>query len=438
MIFSFDDINDNRNLISGDNMNRVGCPRFTKAPFLNLINSINHINKKYKGTIIEEYLFDITERPEKYIIAVGTHNDPHNFFGGELSGYKNYPSAFSLLREEYVKDLQNNNAFLLFDNSLEGFHTDFIFEYLHKECIKYNISPNRIIYITGNLLVKSQYDDWLENTEENSIKLNVFPFINFETDVYLFSTELPDANSIYPPTFSEQLEYKKVNEKYIKLFSCLNKKPRTHRVNFYKLLHFNNLLSKGMVSMENFGTEGNDFGGNENHNFCKYIFNENFLNEVKQTLPSRIYNKSNEEHNPDYYVTRFHPEVALDSWVQVVSETYFYDDYPTLFLSEKTFKVIASSQPFIIMGNKNSLVELKKLGYKTFEDFFDESYDSLDGCDRMDAIIKVLKDIDLIENKLEWFSKMKDILEWNKNILRENIVNRTPYVYNEILKLYNK
>ena len=55
----------------------------------------------------------------------------------------------------------------------------------------------------------------------------------------------------------------------------------------------------------------------------------------------------------------------------------------------------------------------------------------------MDAIIQLLKDIDLIDNKLEWFSAMKDILEHNKNLLRENFVNRTPYVYDKVLKLYN-
>jgi len=434
MNFVFEDTEEQRNLVRGDNKNRAQCNRLTTSSFVNLIRCLNEFNDSVRGTCSH---FDLNNIPEKYIIAVGTHNDPQNWGGGILSEHENYPSVFENLSETYLKDLQSKKAILLFDNSLEGFHEDWQFKFLHHECERFDINPTQLVYITGNLMVESQYDSWLISNPKKH-RLNPFPFANFQMDVYLFSRELPIGNSEYPPTFIEQLEYKTNNEKDIKLFSCLNKKPRNHRVNFYKLLYFNNLLKKGLVSMESFGDYNvSDFGGNENNKFCKYIFSNEYIDEIKQTLPSRIDGKSNEEYTPDYYVTRFHPQASLDSWVQVISETYFYDDYETLFISEKTFKVIASSQPFIMMGNKNSLVELKKLGYKTFEDFFDESYDSMEGCYRMDAIIQLLKDIDSIDNKLEWFSSMKDILEHNKNLLRENFVNRTPYVYDKVLKLYN-
>lgn len=431
MNFVFENIEERNNL--GNTFNKSGSPRFTLSPFNNLIGALSELNEVYEG-MSDEYSIDA--RPNKYIITVGTHNDPHNFFGGELSEHENYPSAFSFLPTEYVKDLQDKKAFLLFDNSLEGFHDDFIFEYLHYDCKNYGISPSRLIYITGNLLVEKQYEEWLtENPQEE--KLNPLPYPNFETDIYLFSRILPEGNQIGPPDFEEQLEYKTKNVDSIKLFSCLNKKPRLHRVNFYKLLYLNRLVNKGLVSMEHFGVHGEDFGGSGEYEFCGYNFPKETLDEMQKTLPSRIYNKSNEEYDPGYYVKRFHPEVALDSWIQVISETYFYNNDNNLFLSEKTFKVIASSQPFIILGNKGSLRELRKLGYKTFGDFFDESYDEMDDCERMDAIIKILRDINKIEDKLSWFNSMKDILEHNKKTLIENCTKRTPYVYQKVLELYN-
>lgn len=434
MNFVFEDIENRHNLIRGDNQNRAQCNRLTTAPFINLIRCLYDLNESFEG---KYPYFELSEKPERYIICVGTHNDPQNWGGGDLSEHEDYPSVFENINDTYLTDLQNGNAFLLFDNSLEGFHEDWIFEFLHNECDRFNINPNQIIYVTGNLIVETQYDSWLKTNNKIS-KIHPIHFANFEVDVYLFSRILPIGNDEYPPTFDNQLKYKTENLQNIKLFSFLNKKPRKHRVDFYKLLYLNNLLNKGMVSMETFGVHDNDFGGNENEKFCGYGISDEYLNQIKKTLPSRIYEKSNEEHSPDYYVTRFHPQVALDSWVQVISETYFYDDYETLFLSEKTFKVIASSQPFIILGNKGSLRELKKMGYRTFGDFFDESYDELDGCDRMNAILQILKDIDKIEDKLSWFESMKDILEHNKNLIQENTVKKIPYVYDMVDKIYNK
>ena len=434
MNFVFENKHDGRNFTKGSQINKIGWDRFCIAPFFNLIRCLSSLSSNYKDMSND---FSVDEKPEKYIIATGVHNDPKNWGGGELSGHENYESLFDLLSEDYLIDLKNGKALLLIDNSLEGFHEDWIYEFLHHECNRYNINPAQVIYITGNLQVTNFYLDWLKENPQ-PIKLNTFEYPHFQTDVYLFTRNLPKDNNTHPPTFEEQLNYKKKNIDKIKLYSYLNKKPRLHRVNFYKLLFVKKLLDKGLVSLENFGSHGLDFGGDreDQQSFCGYTFSRKYIEKIKETLPSRIYGKSNNEQGVEY-VTRFHPEVALDSWVQVVSETYFYNDYKTLFVSEKTFKVIASSQPFIILGSRGSLRELKKLGYKTFDKWIDESYDDLDDCERMSAIVKVLKDIDMIEDKLSWFAEMKDVLEYNKNLLEKNSLETPPMVFEEVKKLYN-
>lgn len=164
-------------------------------------------------------------------------------------------------------------------------------------------------------------------------------------------------------------------------------------------------------------------------------FNTNKFKEIKQTLPSTIHGKGNEEKSTDYYVKRFNVDVALDSWVAVISEAQYEDDQQTVFISEKIFKSIAQSQPFLILGNKGSLTELKKLGYKTFEGFIDESYDSKNEGDRFFSILTSLKKIEKIENKLEWYKSMKDILDHNKKLLSSNSVNKLPLPVKKIIKL---
>ena len=72
--------------------------------------------------------------------------------GGELSEHKDYPVLFDFLYEKYITDLQNKNTFLIVDSSLEGYSSDFIFEFFHHECKRLKISPTQIIYVTVILL----------------------------------------------------------------------------------------------------------------------------------------------------------------------------------------------------------------------------------------------------------------------------------------------
>lgn len=47
------------------------------------------------------------------------------------------------------------------------------------------------------------------------------------------------------------------------------------------------------------------------------------------------------------------------------------------FFTEKTFKAIAMQHPFIVFGNQDNLKYLHDLGFETFSDVIDESYDSV-------------------------------------------------------------
>ena len=90
-------------------------------------------------------------------------------------------------------------------------------------------------------------------------------------------------------------------------------------------------------------------------------------------------------------------KTIFDIWL------FYNDNCPTLsdpndmltlhfimFISEKTFKTIACSHPFIVMGNKNTMSKLREMGYKTFDNFIDEGYDPLPTHERLQRIIKTL------------------------------------------------
>ena len=126
-----------------------------------------------------------------------------------------------------------------------------------------------------------------------------------------------------------------------------------------------------------------------------------------------------------------------DSYFSIVTETYFYHDYKkydgmcwasyedTLFISEKTYKAIAFKHPFIVLGFDGTLSYLRKIGYKTFHPYIDESYDQeYDDTKRLqmivDEIVRLCRQSD--EEWITWQNNIKDIVEHNYRILRERQV----------------
>lgn len=419
-------ISDTENHIVNDGgvfKNKVGSNRFTLAPIFNAMRissgNINH-------NLFKVDTFTKDSKPEKYIIPLGVHNDPHNWGGGTKSKYKDYESLFDLLDSDYLEDIKNEKAFLLVDSSFEGYHDDWIFEFFHTECGERNINPNYIIFVTGNSIVEDCYSDWLKNNPQKK-NIKVVPYSHFEFDTYLLSNDLPPGNDNFPPTFEEHIEYKSKNK--IVSFCNLNKKPRRHRINFYSLLHKNNLLKDGLVSM-------NDF--HESIEFCDYKLTDEETNEIKKTLPSLIYDTSNETYDPNYYVTRFNDKVCLDTFFSVISEAQYEDTQRTIFLSEKIFKVMMCSHPFMVLGNKHSLKELKKLGYKTFDKWIDESYDEMNDCERFEKIIDNLKKIVSIEDKISWFKEMEDVIKHNRNQIKINTTKNISYAFNSVYSYFNE
>jgi len=85
--------------------------------------------------------------------------------------------------------------------------------------------------------------------------------------------------------------------------------------------------------------------------------------------------------------------------------------YPT----EKIVRAILCKRPFIVMGNKNYLLYLRQIGFKTFYEFWDEDYD---GVDENLRYIKILKLIDQI-GSLD-FTKIKRLYENMQHIIEHN------------------
>jgi hypothetical protein len=402
--FVFENFFENRNLITCADLNRSGIRRFTPSPIATRI-SMRKI--KFRRWFL----------PKKYIISSGVAHHPINWTN--YDGSKR--DIFSYLNSRYLKDLRCRQAMLLLDQSHEGYQTLWLWEYFHKECLKYDINPRALIYVTGNLLAEEQYQNW---ASANNItdRICVIPYAHFEKDVEIIASSMKLNTN-----FDKNLSFKKTNLSNIKLFSCLNKRLRSHRAWFYTQLVDNNLNDSTLISMNKF-TQRDTF-------LDTRVLDESLVQKANKSLPALIYGKNNNEEPDGYYINRIRDDVCLDSWFSVVSEASFGDNDGSIFISEKTFKPIACMHPFIILGNRGSLVKLRDMGYKTFDGFIDETYDTLPTFERMDAIISSIRKISAIEDKLSWFESMRDILEHNQQQLIRNTKTKNSAV-NKIEQYY--
>jgi hypothetical protein len=100
-------------------------------------------------------------------------------------------------------------------------------------------------------------------------------------------------------------------------------------------------------------------------------------------------------------------------------ETYFFNNI--IHITEKTYKPIAFMQPFIMFAAPNGLQHIKDMGFKTFNQFWDESYDS--ETDHIIRFLKIAQEIRKISNwsqeTLDQFAKdVRPILEFNREHLK--------------------
>jgi hypothetical protein len=104
---------------------------------------------------------------------------------------------------------------------------------------------------------------------------------------------------------------------------------------------------------------------------------------------------------------------------ELVCETFFTGK--TFMMTEKTMRPIIQRRPFVVQGPKFYLENLKTLGFKTFDTWWDESYD-IDGPDGQFESIRWT--IDYIgkqspETIRDWYNQMQPVLEHNAKVLSE-------------------
>jgi len=347
--------------------------------------------------------------------------------------YKLYEDLIPFKKESY--NANDRLIFNFFDTDYYHVH-GFTLYNLQKILLKLNIPNFFCIILTNQGYVKTDAQKINSLLDADSCPISVF---NVFMDLAVEIENLP-------PT---ELNFDSIVKPYL----FLSRRLRKHRMLFFSLLEKNNILNNGHVSSEwltqdfispseilqnytnNYtnNRSGLNFLATQPWSRCNEdwpitdqelfkIYDNLYKQENLREFPFKNFDETVYQHSFNYKCNRWmNIPLYQSSFLNVAAETMFH--YPGTFLTEKSFLGILSKRPFVMLGPKNNLSELKSYGFKTFDAWWDESYDEIE-CDseRLKAVFSIVYEISqksLVE--IVCLAKeMTNVLEYNFNYLIHN------------------
>jgi hypothetical protein len=357
------------------------------------------------------------------------------------------------------------NGYILIDHSVEAFMSDVeldaMYSYFHEH---HNLAMYKIIYLTGTVNATYVYEDYCKRKAIANIRehrMHVIPyassydiFHNFVTHGYNANQPVPtgDENSLgevidnVVEVVEPEYDVTVVPEK---LFLSWNRRLRQHRVFLALILENLGVVDRSYISFAKRSDE------NSAQTFDGYVsetklhgdqlygihFTGKFSKEVVNKFSNRLPLVIDGETDIHVMCEDFHftKDFYTNSLVSLVTETNY--DSVECTLTEKSFKPLFNKHPFLIVGAPGAMQGLRELGFKTFSDFWDESYDLISiSSDRFTAIEKVLIEIASWNDEqiLSFKLRVKPILDHNYNMFKKSgAIPVTNNIYEHITKNFN-
>ena len=289
-----------------------------------------------------------------------------------------------------------------------------IYDAIHTACDLVNKDPSLITYYTGNVYEAQSYNEYCE----------IHGIQNRITATFKHHWAGVVAN------IHQDLGYQSVANKGTvrsKYFLCLNKQERPNKLMFLSSLADHDLLfdNKGVVTAHWEHRDVIDIGG----------VDISLNKDLARFLPATI-GEDNPERTHVSDLNRQFINAHANTYFDVVVETLAGHplsncsnaDVPNFwrecFFSEKTFRSIYYMRPFLLFGNVESLLNLKKWGFKTFDGIlfkedYDESYSMKERANKICAEVKRITETMSLEelHDIVYSKEVQDILRHNRNRL---------------------
>ena len=341
---------------------------------------------------------------------------------------KLWAKHLDLIPKKVLDGVRSGKGKLIFDNSLEGERIDgrFFINPFYESIDKLNLPTENIYFITNNLIAEKTHNEYNRKDKINviSIMWNVFDVQRLKKLKHL-------PNKI---NLQNEIDYKEINS--TKYFLKINRTNRVERDLFMMFLNFEKLLDKCLISFPELHIEKN-----YPNQFYKYTQQEN-INDLKSKLPFDIDETDETNHGPAGYGEGFfnadlpfQPIHYKNSFISIVMCAFPFEKN-AYHLHSSTFNPIYCGHPIIQFGPHKSLEIMKEYGFKTFNKWWDESYDDeKDDWKRLQMIMDLALKISNMDNNilLGMYKNMKDVLQHNINVIENYDIKTNLYdrIYND-------
>ena len=167
--------------------------------------------------------------------------------------------------------------------------------------------------------------------------------------------------------------------------------------------------------------------GSEIQSYLKLIGCDDQYQQELDWLQNRIFDKDDPDIS-DIDADKYKTAVAWQRWVMryhklwhkyhidVIAETDVFTPY---FFTEKTSRCLATGKPFVLLGAPNSLATLHDMGFVTFGDIIDESYDQKSlPSERIQHMIQSLQQLNQSSQRTELLQKLHQQAQKNIKIFK--------------------
>ena len=319
---------------------------------------------------------------------------------------------YSHTNDQTLYLIRQGKGFVLIEDSAEAHVNRNQIEQMHEYFKVNHIPMHKVIYLTGCMNAEQLYEEWCmeHGIIDPRTKMNIFSFPISQDSLAIYFT----VNKPQVPEY----DVERVPEK---LFLSWNRRFRPHRVAIGFGLNKLGLVDRSYMSM----------GLNDPENTAMHIthsYNDYLLKhftitpEDKRRFVNKLPLVLDGETNINQMCQDFDDATRpyyQNSLVSIVSETNF--DAPEVTLTEKSFKPVKEKHPFITVGAPGTLRALKEMGFKTFNEFWDENYDNIaDPGDRMEKILRICEHISTWSpaQVVDFRRRVKPILDHNYEVLK--------------------
>ena len=318
--------------------------------------------------------------------------------------------------------IKNKNIHIMLNYFQEGIIEYFHLKDIHDTLHQLKIPSQQCILSFGGHNIDNWYAEFCRNygiTQKIKVVYHSWVWQTKSLEFNQYKKDSIHINSDY------EIKLKKYN------FNCLNRRLRTHRLYTLAVLEKYGLIDSNIVTYdftipENIPhiVEITEYDIAQNHVY-NFKFLKKHIHNLYKNKPKKIYDFDDLQNI--YGINHERASVYKDSMFSLVTETTVLPD--EYYISEKVVKPIGHNHPFIVFGSIGTLEHLRKMGFKTFEPYIDESYDKEERPETRFGLI--LNQVRLLceksdEEKIQWMERVKPIVEYNSKYL-DTFVNMESY-----------